>query len=344
MFPPIDTVGELRDGDTTPLRDADLRASDLTLMAFHPLGTARADARPDHGVVDGDLKLHDADGVYVADGSVVPSSLGVNPQITIMALATRLAYRLLGKRGAARRARARGDRPPAHRAGARDHRIGEDARACSLRRPAHDDSLFALVLLPVALAVIMVSLGLSLTVADFKRVFVFPKGVAIGMANLRADLAAARVRDRRAVRPRAGARGRPRADGRRAGRHDGEPDDPPGQGRHRAVGDDDRDQQPGRGRSPCRSTSALSIDYFDAGVGDDVSMGGIVARVFADHDRAAGDRHVAAHRATRSAPRASSRRVKKVAFAFLVVVDRRRDRQRVRRRSRTTSPTWRSRR
>ena len=77
-----------------PLPD-DIRARDLTLMAFHPLGTARADARPDHGVVDGDLRLHGAEGVYVADGSVVPSSIGVNPQITIMALATRLAYHLL---------------------------------------------------------------------------------------------------------------------------------------------------------------------------------------------------------------------------------------------------------
>jgi choline dehydrogenase-like flavoprotein len=67
-------------------------------MAFHPLGTARADAQPDHGVVDGDLKLHCVEGVHVADGSVVPTSLGVNPQITIMALATRLAFHLLGKR------------------------------------------------------------------------------------------------------------------------------------------------------------------------------------------------------------------------------------------------------
>jgi len=72
-------------------------ARDLKLMAFHPLGTARADARAEHGVVDGDLQLHGAQGVYVADGSVVPSSLGVNPQLTIMALATRLAYGLLGR-------------------------------------------------------------------------------------------------------------------------------------------------------------------------------------------------------------------------------------------------------
>jgi choline dehydrogenase-like flavoprotein len=71
------------------------RRRDLRLMAFHPLGTARADARPSHGVVNGDLELHGTRGVYVADGSVVPSALGVNPQLTIMALATRLAMTLL---------------------------------------------------------------------------------------------------------------------------------------------------------------------------------------------------------------------------------------------------------
>jgi choline dehydrogenase-like flavoprotein len=72
-----------------------LRPRDLRLMAFHPLGTARADARPTHGVVDGRLAVHGVQGLYVADGSVVPSALGVNPQLTIMALATRLAFDLL---------------------------------------------------------------------------------------------------------------------------------------------------------------------------------------------------------------------------------------------------------
>jgi len=73
------------------------RLRDLKLMAFHPLGTARADARASHGVIDGDLQVHDTEGVYVADGSAVPSSLGVNPQMTIMALATRLAFTLMGE-------------------------------------------------------------------------------------------------------------------------------------------------------------------------------------------------------------------------------------------------------
>jgi choline dehydrogenase-like flavoprotein len=70
------------------------RARDLKLIAFHPLGTARADARPARGVVDGGLAVHGTRGLYLADGSVVPSALGVNPQLTIMALATRLAFAL----------------------------------------------------------------------------------------------------------------------------------------------------------------------------------------------------------------------------------------------------------
>jgi bile acid:Na+ symporter, BASS family len=47
-----------------------------------------------------------------------------------------------------------------------------------------EHSIFATVVLPVALAVIMVSLGTALRTDDFRRVFVYPKGVAIGLANL----------------------------------------------------------------------------------------------------------------------------------------------------------------
>jgi choline dehydrogenase-like flavoprotein len=97
VYPPVAGIGELRGGDSRPLRDRELRPRDLTLIGFHPLGTARADARREHGVVDENLELQGVEGLYLADASVVPSSLGVNPQITIMALATRMAYHLAGK-------------------------------------------------------------------------------------------------------------------------------------------------------------------------------------------------------------------------------------------------------
>ena len=38
------------------------------------------------------------------------------------------------------------------------------------------------VFLPLALAIIMLGLGLSLTLADFRRVLVFPKAVVIALA------------------------------------------------------------------------------------------------------------------------------------------------------------------
>jgi choline dehydrogenase-like flavoprotein len=97
LYLPLARMPELPHADPTPLRALDLRRGDLKLMAFHPLGTARAHATPDRGVVDENLRVHGTDNVYVADGSAVPSALGVNPQITIMALATRLAFHLRGE-------------------------------------------------------------------------------------------------------------------------------------------------------------------------------------------------------------------------------------------------------
>jgi len=97
VFVPVAGVGEIAGRESRPLRGREVHARDLTLMAFHPLGTARADARAGHGVVDENLRLHGLQGLYVADASAIPSSLGVNPQITISTLATRLAFHLLGK-------------------------------------------------------------------------------------------------------------------------------------------------------------------------------------------------------------------------------------------------------
>jgi choline dehydrogenase-like flavoprotein len=60
----------------------------------HPLGTCRMGASEQHSVVDPDGRTWDVRELYVADGSVLPTSLGVNPQLSIMAMATRIAWKL----------------------------------------------------------------------------------------------------------------------------------------------------------------------------------------------------------------------------------------------------------
>jgi long-chain-alcohol oxidase len=49
---------------------------------------------PRKSVVDLSGELWDLPGCYVADASLFPTAVGVNPQVTIMALATLVAQRL----------------------------------------------------------------------------------------------------------------------------------------------------------------------------------------------------------------------------------------------------------
>jgi len=68
-----------------------VKRTELDIAAFHPLGTCRMAADPDQGVVDENGQVHGVNNLFIADGSIFPSSLGVNPQETIMAFANRTA-------------------------------------------------------------------------------------------------------------------------------------------------------------------------------------------------------------------------------------------------------------
>lgn len=68
-----------------------VRRRDIETAAFHPLGTCRMGSDPRESVLNDQMKVHDLENIWVADGSVFPTSLGVNPQVTIMAFATRCA-------------------------------------------------------------------------------------------------------------------------------------------------------------------------------------------------------------------------------------------------------------
>lgn len=86
-------------GGVTPdrLRTLDLehvKGRDLECGSQHPLGTCRMGPSKETSVVDPYGECWELPGCTIADGSVVPTSLGVNPQLTIMAMALRIAQHL----------------------------------------------------------------------------------------------------------------------------------------------------------------------------------------------------------------------------------------------------------
>jgi long-chain-alcohol oxidase len=63
----------------------------MSYVSFHQMGTAAMAADPARGAVDGDGRSFEVPGLYVADGSTFPAPSGVNPMITIMAVADHVA-------------------------------------------------------------------------------------------------------------------------------------------------------------------------------------------------------------------------------------------------------------
>ena len=73
--------------------------SDLALASYHPLGTCKMGRNSRTSVVGLDHQAHDVHDLYIVDGSTVPGAPGVNPQLTIMAMATRAAGGIAGALG-----------------------------------------------------------------------------------------------------------------------------------------------------------------------------------------------------------------------------------------------------
>jgi choline dehydrogenase-like flavoprotein len=82
------------------VKEEAVRPGALKLTAFHPVGTARMGADVARTVVDPWGECHEVPGLFISDGSVLPGCPTVNPQITIMAFATRTADRIARERGA----------------------------------------------------------------------------------------------------------------------------------------------------------------------------------------------------------------------------------------------------
>jgi choline dehydrogenase-like flavoprotein len=91
VYPNVGPVSVIERGKLAEFEALKLRPADLRLEAFHPMSTARMGADADTSVVDTRGAIRGVEGLYVADGSVLPTSVGVNPMMTIIACATHVA-------------------------------------------------------------------------------------------------------------------------------------------------------------------------------------------------------------------------------------------------------------
>jgi choline dehydrogenase-like flavoprotein len=89
VYPQVAGVSSIRPGEQR-LLEGRVKPARLRLEAFHPMGTAAIGS-----VTTASGELRDLPGAYVADGSLLPTALGVNPMITIIAVARRVARGLV---------------------------------------------------------------------------------------------------------------------------------------------------------------------------------------------------------------------------------------------------------
>jgi choline dehydrogenase-like flavoprotein len=96
---PFDGAPEVR--DPAALHDLISRPvpkRSMELFTVHLMGTARMSEDSRRGVTDSYGAFHGVPGLFIADASLFPTPIGVNPMETILALVTRNARRLLEQR------------------------------------------------------------------------------------------------------------------------------------------------------------------------------------------------------------------------------------------------------
>lgn len=95
VMPSTYAFHEIWDEAQVDLLDTAIRdGADIALNTAHPQGGCAVSARAHNGVVDADFRVHGYENVHVCDASVFPSSITVNPQLTVMALAQYASQRI----------------------------------------------------------------------------------------------------------------------------------------------------------------------------------------------------------------------------------------------------------
>jgi len=101
VFPPLLSHRVVRTPEeAASLREADVADGELRYAALHPMGTARMAEDPQRGVTSATGEVHGTRDLHVVDASLLPAPLGVQPALTIVALALQIAEHLSGEIGA----------------------------------------------------------------------------------------------------------------------------------------------------------------------------------------------------------------------------------------------------
>jgi choline dehydrogenase-like flavoprotein len=91
VYPNVGPVSVIPRGRLEQFESMRLKPADLRLEAFHPMSSARMGADADASVCDVSGAVRGVAGLHVADASLLPTSVGVNPMMTIIACATHVA-------------------------------------------------------------------------------------------------------------------------------------------------------------------------------------------------------------------------------------------------------------
>jgi choline dehydrogenase-like flavoprotein len=78
------------------VESASYAPSDVSCFTAHQMGSCRMGSDPETSVADDHGQLHDTRGVWIGDASAFPTAPGVNPMVSIMALAHRTAGHIVG--------------------------------------------------------------------------------------------------------------------------------------------------------------------------------------------------------------------------------------------------------
>lgn len=97
LFAPVHGVGEHDTVESFTAALTPRTIHDFTLYASHPMASCRMGVDPETSVIGPSGESHAIRGLYLADSSIFPTSLGVNPQLTTMTMATAIARRFLAE-------------------------------------------------------------------------------------------------------------------------------------------------------------------------------------------------------------------------------------------------------